>query len=62
MYIIFSTAHAMSNMNNIYQFEVIWRTFMRVRECWTDGQTKWQSDGQTDGQRDKYIECINTSI
>ena len=23
MYIIFSTAHAMSNMNNIYQFEVI---------------------------------------
>ena len=37
-YITLSTVHAMSVINNIYQCQVIWRTFTRVTVC-TDGQT-----------------------
>ena len=35
---IFNTVHAMSDMNNIYQFHDIWRIFTRVRAR-TDRQT-----------------------
>ena len=31
IYTIFNTVHAMSDINNIYQFEDIWRIFTRVR-------------------------------
>ena len=45
IYTIFNTVHAMSDKNNIYQFQDITKIFTRVR-AWTDGQT------------DKQTECI----
>ena len=47
IYTIFNPVHAMSDINNIYQFQDIWRIFTRVR-AWTDGQTDIQT------------ECMNT--
>ena len=44
IYTIFNMVHAMLDMNNIYQFQDIWRIFTRVRartDRWTDGQTNW---------------------
>ena len=51
IYIFFNTVHSMSDMNNIYQFQNIWRIFTRVRA---------PTDRKTDGQTDRQTECINT--
>ena len=43
IYTIFNTVHAMSDINNIYQFQNIWRILTRVR-AWTYGQTDRQTN------------------
>ena len=48
IYTIFNTVHAMSDMNNIYQFQDIWRIFTRVR-----ARTGRRTDGQTGRQTNR---------
>ena len=51
IYTTFNMVHTITDRNNMYKFQDIWRTFTIVKAC---------SDGQTDTQTDREIECINT--
>ena len=57
IYTIFKTVHAMPDMNNIYQFQDIWRILPRLKS----GQWDRKTDGNTDERlSDRQTECINT--
>ena len=38
-YTIFNTKQSIENLKNVYQFQDIWRPFMKSRKC-TDGQSE----------------------
>ena len=58
---LFNTVHSMSNINNMYQFQDIWRIFTRGRAR-TDRRTERRTDRQTNRQTNRMHKHFSTLL